>query len=71
MSTSAGWTPAVTETTATATVTSASPDLWIQIDGATVPCPAYVLDVASYAVGQRVRVTVRNPQVPVVQGVES
>ncbi|HEY1119315.1 MAG TPA: hypothetical protein VGE43_16495 [Acidimicrobiales bacterium] len=61
----------ITETTASATVTSASPDLWIVVDGATVPCPAYVLDVAAYTVGQRVRVTVRNPQIPVVQGVES
>lgn len=61
----------LTETTGTATVTSASPDLWIQMDGATVSCPAYVLDVAAYSVGQRVRVTVRNPQIPVVQGVES
>lgn len=61
----------INETTATATVTSASPDLWIQVDGATVACPAYVLDVASYSVGQRVRVTVRNPGIPVVQGVES
>lgn len=59
------------ETTVTATVTSASPDLWIQVDGATVSCPAYVLDVASYTVGQRVRVTVQHPRVPVVQGVES
>jgi len=59
------------ETTVTATVTSASPDLWIVVDGATSPCPAYVLDVAAYSVGQRVRVTVRNPQVPIVQGVES
>ncbi|WP_284536301.1 hypothetical protein [Nocardioides sp. T2.26MG-1] len=55
----------------TATVTTASPDLWILIDGATASCPAYVLDVAAYSVGQRVRVTVRNPQIPVVQGVES
>jgi len=61
----------VSETQTTATVTSASPDLWVLVDGATVACPAYVLNVASYSVGQRVRVTVRNPQVPVVQGVES
>lgn len=61
----------VTETQMTATVTSASPDMWILVDGATVACPAYVLDVAAYSVGQRVRVTVRNPLVPVVQGVES
>lgn len=61
----------ITETQTTGTVTSASPDLWVVVDGATVPSPAYVLDVASYTVGQRVRVTVRNPQVPVVQGVES
>ena len=61
----------VNESQMTATVTTASPDLQILIDGATVPCPAYVLNVASYTVGQRVRVTVRNPQVPVVQGIES
>lgn len=62
---------AVSETAASATVTTASPDLWIVVDGATVPCPAYVLDVAAYTVGQRVRVTIRNPLVPVVNGVES
>lgn len=61
----------ITETQTTGTVTSASPDLWVQVDGATVPSPAYVLNVAAYTVGQRVRVTVRNPMVPIVQGVES
>lgn len=61
----------IRETTATATVTSSSPDLWILFDGATVPCPAYVLDVASYTVGQRVQVRVRTPLPPVVQGVVS
>ena len=61
----------ITETQTTGTVTSASPDLWVLVDGATVASPTYVLDVASYTVGQRVRVTVRNPLVPVVQGVES
>lgn len=61
----------IRETSATATVTQASPDLWILLDGATVPCPAYVLDVAAYTVGQRVQVQVRNPLVPVVQGVAS
>jgi hypothetical protein len=61
----------INETQTTATITRSSPDLEILVDGATVTCPAYVLDVASYTVGQRVRVTVRNPQVPVVQGVES
>lgn len=61
----------VSETSTTATVTNASPDLWIVVDGATAPCPAYVLDVAAYTVGQRVQVTVRNPLVPLVQGVAS
>lgn len=61
----------VSETATSATVTSASPDLWIVVDGATTPCPAYVLNVAAYTVGQRVRVTVRNPLVPVVNGIES
>lgn len=60
-----------TEAQGTATVTKASPDLWIILDGATVPCPAYVLDVAAYSVGQRVQVQIRNPLVPVVQGVAS
>lgn len=59
------------ETQTTGTVTTASPDLWVIVDGATVASPAYVLDIASYTVGQRVRITVRNPLVPVVQGVES
>lgn len=62
---------AVSETSASATVSTASPDLWIVVDGSTSPCPAYVLDVAAYTVGQRVRVTIRNPLVPVVNGIES
>lgn len=61
----------ITETSATATVTQESPDLWILLEGATTPCPAYVLDVAAYDVGQRVQVTVRNPLPPLVQGVQS
>lgn len=61
----------ISETQTTATVSSASPDLWVVVDGATVACPAYVLNVASYTVGQRVNLTVRNPLVPVVQGIES
>lgn len=61
----------ITETQATATVTSASPDLWILLEGASVESPAYVLDVAAYSLGQRVIVTVRNPLVPLVQGVQS
>lgn len=61
----------INETQATATVTSASPDLWILLEGASVECPAYVLDVAAYSLGQRVIVTVRNPLVPLVQGVQS
>lgn len=61
----------INESSATGTVTQASPDLWVLLDGATVASPAYVLDVAAYTVGQRVQVTVRNPLVPIVQGVAS
>ena len=62
--------PDVTETTTTATVSQASP-LRVIADGAAVSCPALVLDGATYTVGARVTLTVRNPQIPVVQGVES
>lgn len=54
----------------TATVVDESP-LTVVVDGATVACPANVLDAATYAVGDRVTVTVRNPLPPLVQGVES
>lgn len=53
-----------------ATVTQASP-LRVVVDGATVDSFANALDAATYTVGQRVTVTVRNPQPPLIQGVES
>lgn len=64
----------------TATVTAASP-LRVVVDGATVDSPANalmvedpttgVLSAPTYAIGQRVTTTVRNPQPPLVQGVET
>lgn len=54
----------------TATVVDVSP-LTVVVDGATVACPANVLDGATYATDDRVTVTVRNPLPPLVQGVES
>ena len=53
-----------------ATVTAASP-LRVVVDGATVDCPAFALNGATYTVGQRVTVTVRNPTPPLVQGEEA
>lgn len=53
-----------------ATVTATSP-LSVRIDGASTTCPAKVLDGATYALGARVTVTVRNPLPPLVNGVES
>lgn len=61
---------AIQEVQTQATVTVAVP-LRIVVDGALTPCPANVLNGASYTVGQRVTVTVRNPLPPLVQGVES
>jgi hypothetical protein len=58
------------ETQVKATVTSAAP-LNVVIDGATVASFANALDAATYSVNDRVTVTVRNPQPPLVQGVES
>ncbi|GEP38896.1 hypothetical protein NPS01_25590 [Nocardioides psychrotolerans] len=60
----------ITEVQTAATVTISVP-LTILVDGATTPCPANVLDAGVYGVGQRVTVTVRNPLLPLVQGVES
>lgn len=54
----------------TGTVTQVSP-LRVIVDGATVSCPANALDGATYALDDRVTVTVRNPQPPLVQGVET
>ena len=53
-----------------ATVTSASP-LRVVVDGATVDSPAFGLNGATYTVGQRVTVTVRNPTPPLIQGEET
>lgn len=61
---------AITEAQTTATVTQASP-LLVRVDGATVASPANKLNAATYTLGQRVTVTVRNPLPPLVQGVES
>lgn len=55
----------------TATVVDDSPVLMVVVDGATTPCPANVLDDATYAINDRVTVTVRNPLPPLVAGVES
>lgn len=58
------------ETQAKATVTQAA-ELRVVIDGATVDSMANALDAATYAAGQRVTVTVRNPRPPLVQGQET
>jgi hypothetical protein len=50
-----------------ASVTSASP-LLVRVDGADTACPAAVLYGASYSVGQRVQITIRTPQAPLVTG---
>lgn len=55
---------------ATATVTNAA-ELRVVVDGATVDSFANALDAATYAVGQRVTVTLRNPLPPLIQGAES
>ncbi len=52
------------------TITQASP-LRVIVDGATVDSPAKVLDGVLYGLALRVTVTVRNPQVPLVNGVET
>ena len=41
------------------------------VDGASVECLAAALNGQAYTVGQRITVTVRNPLLPLVQGVES
>jgi len=53
-----------------ATVTQASP-LRVIVDGATVDSAASSLNGATYAVNDRVTVTLRNPRPPQVQGIES
>jgi len=52
------------------TITQASP-LRVIVDGATVDSPANALNSATYALDARVTITVRNPAVPLVQGVET
>lgn len=52
------------------TITAASP-LRVVVDGATTDSPANALDGATYSINDRVTITVRNPQPPLVQGVES
>lgn len=58
------------ETQAKATITNAAV-LRVVVDGATEDSMANALDAASYAVGQRVTVTVRNPRPPLIQGEET
>lgn len=53
-----------------ATVTDDAP-LTVVMDGASTPCFANALNAASYLVGDPVNVTIRNPQPPLVMGVES
>jgi hypothetical protein len=58
------------ETRTTATVTQATP-LRVVVDGASTGSPAKALDGATYAVGERPTVIVRNPRQPLVQGKEA
>lgn len=62
--------PDVVQVQVKGTVTAASP-LRVVVDGATVDSPANAIDAATYSIGNRVTITVRNPQVPLVQGVET
>jgi hypothetical protein len=52
------------------TVTQASP-LRVVVDGATVDSSAVALNGATYALNNRVTITVRTPLVPVVLGIEA
>ncbi len=52
------------------TVTQASP-LLVVVDGATVATPAGALNGATYALNARVIILARNPQIPLVQGIEA
>lgn len=58
------------EAQAKGTVTDDAP-LSVVVDGATVSSFANALDGATYDLGDRVTVTIRNPLPPLVQGVES
>lgn len=57
-------------TSARGTVTDDAP-LTVVVDGATVPSFANAIDGASYELGDRVTLTIRNPLPPLIQGVES
>lgn len=59
-----------TSTQVAATVTQASP-LRVVVDGAVTDSPANGLNGATYTLGQRVTVQVRNPNVPLIQGEET
>ena len=58
------------DVSAKGTMTQASP-LRVAVDGATQDSPAKALDGATYSLAARVTVTVRNPQIPLVNGVEA
>ena len=62
--------PEPVQVQAKATVTDDAP-LSVVVDGADTPSFANALDAATYSIGDRVSVLVRNPQPPLVQGVES
>jgi hypothetical protein len=53
------------------TVTAISPSLRVVCDGATVDSPAMALNGATYVIGNRVTITVRNPLIPLVLGIEA
>ena len=52
------------------TVTQASP-LRVRVDGATVDSPAAALNGATYSLSARVVIAIRNPLLPLVQGIEA
>lgn len=52
------------------TISQASP-LRVIVDGATVDSPAKTLDAATYLLNARVTLTIRNPEIPMINGVES
>lgn len=52
------------------TITQASP-LRVVVDGATVDSLAGTLNAATYLLDARVVVQIRNPQIPLILGIES
>lgn len=62
--------PQPVEAATKATITDDAP-LRVVVDGAETDSLANALDAATYTLGQRVTVTVRNPLPPLIQGVES